>query len=239
MQLNAEHIAHVLNAGAQGVLVARVNSAADVRTILDAANFYPEGKRTVFFTGRGTNFGLDLAGKTAREFSLEVNRETLIGCIIEEVSRSHSLDEILSFPEIDMVHLGPVDLAHSMGWPAKEQVDAAGDKIVAAAVSAGKAMSTTWGVRSGTSQVSDMADVLAKGYRMFVLSPRASFVPAVPTSFNMQARRLDRQVSPSSLPPPGHKNDVVQGVSFAAMLAMAASTSAATSKPIHRNRFTC
>src|SRR5436305_8081072 len=44
MQLNAEHIAHVLNAGAQGVLVARVNSAADVRTILDAAKFHPEGK---------------------------------------------------------------------------------------------------------------------------------------------------------------------------------------------------
>src|SRR4051812_14441325 len=69
MQLNAEHISHVLNAGAQGVLVARVNSAADVRTILDAAKFRPEGKRTVFFTGRGTNFGMDLAGKTERELS--------------------------------------------------------------------------------------------------------------------------------------------------------------------------
>src|SRR4051812_2009196 len=78
MQLNPEHIAHVLNAGAQGVLVARVNSAGDVRTILDAAKFHPEGKRTVFFSGRGTNFGADLAGQSAREFSLEVNRETLI-----------------------------------------------------------------------------------------------------------------------------------------------------------------
>src|SRR5262245_20748215 len=43
MQLNAEHISHVLNAGAQGVLVARVNSAADVRTILNAAKFHTEG----------------------------------------------------------------------------------------------------------------------------------------------------------------------------------------------------
>jgi 2-keto-3-deoxy-L-rhamnonate aldolase RhmA len=175
MQLNAEHISHVLNAGAQGVLIARVNSAADVRTILDAAKFHPEGKRTVFFTGRGTNFGMDLAGKTDREFSLELNRETLIGCIIEEISGVEKLNEIMAFPEIDMIHLGPVDLAHSMVWPAKEKVVAAGDQIVAAAVRAGKAMSTTWGVRAGTSQIADMARVVAQGYRMFVLSPRAFF----------------------------------------------------------------
>ncbi len=175
MQLNVEHISHVLNAGAQGVLIARVNSAADVRTILDAAKFYPEGKRTVFFTGRGTNFGMDLAGKSERELSISLNHETLIGCIIEEISGVEKLDEILAFPEIDMIHLGPVDLAHSMGWPAKEKVVAAGDQIVAAAVSAGKAMSTTWGARAGTSQHADMARVLAQGYRMFVLSPRAVF----------------------------------------------------------------
>jgi 4-hydroxy-2-oxoheptanedioate aldolase len=175
MQLNPEHIHHVLNAGAQGILVARVNSAAEVRAILDAAKFYPEGKRTIFFNGRMTNFGMDLAGKNEREFSLELNRETLVGCIIEEISGVNNLKEILAFPEIDMIHLGPVDLAHSMEWPAKEKVVAAGDQIVTAAVSAGKVMSTTWGVRTGTSQVADMTGILAKGYRMFALSPRAFF----------------------------------------------------------------
>jgi hypothetical protein len=54
-------------------------------------------------------------------------------------------------------------------------VDAASDEIVAAAVKAGKAMSTTWGARKGTSEASDMMDALAKGYRMFVVSPRAYF----------------------------------------------------------------
>jgi staphyloferrin B biosynthesis citrate synthase len=175
MQLNPEHIAHVLSAGAQGVLVARVNSAADVRTILDAAKFHPEGKRTIFFNGRATNYRLDLAGASEREFSRDLNRETLIGCIIEEISGVEKLAEIMAFPEIDMIHLGPADLAHSMAWPAKEKVDAASEQIIATAVKAGKAMSTTWGARKGTSEASDMTDALAKGYRMFVVSPRAYF----------------------------------------------------------------
>jgi 4-hydroxy-2-oxoheptanedioate aldolase len=175
MQNNPEHIAHVLCAGAQGVLVARVNSAADVRAILDAAKFHPEGKRTVFFNGRNTNYRLDLGDKAPAEFSLDVNRETMVGCIIEEISGVKNLDEILAFPEIDMIHLGPEDLAHSMGWPDKAQVAAAGEKIVAGAVKAGKFMSTTWGARAGTSEESEMAANLAKGYRMFVVQPRAYF----------------------------------------------------------------
>lgn len=110
---------------------------------MDAAKFRPEGKRTIFLNGRSTNFGKDLAGKSEREVSLELNHEALIGCIIEEISGIGKLNEIMAFPESDMIHLGPVDLAHSMGWPAKEEASAAGDQIVAAAVSAGKVMSTT------------------------------------------------------------------------------------------------
>ena len=175
MQNNPEHIAHVLCAGAQGILVARVNSAADVRAILDAAKFHPEGKRTVFFNGRNTNYRLDLGGKTPAEFSLDVNRETLIGCIVEEKTGVANLAEILAFPEVDMIHHGPEDLAHSMGWPDKAQVAACTEKIVAGAVKAGKFMSTTWGARAGTSEESEMGGNLAKGFRMFVVQPRAYF----------------------------------------------------------------
>ena len=175
MQNNPEHIAHVLCAGAQGILVARVNGAADVRAILDAAKFHPEGRRTVFFNGRNTNYRLDLGGKTPAEFSLDVNRETLIGCIVEENTGVNNLAEILAFPGIDMIHHGPEDLAHSMGWPDKAQVAAGTDRIVAGAVKAGKFMSTTWGARAGTSEESEMAGSLAKGFRMFVVQPRAYF----------------------------------------------------------------
>jgi 2-keto-3-deoxy-L-rhamnonate aldolase RhmA len=176
MQLNPEHIMHVLGAGAQGVLVARVNTPEDVRTILDAAKFHPEGRRTLFFNGRGHNFRMDIEpGQSQQAFTQDVNRETMIGCIIEEITGVNNLDKILAFPEIDMIHLGPMDLAHSMHWPAKEESDRAGEKIVAESVKAGKAMSTTWGARAGTSEDANVAGIMAQGYRMFTVSPRAYF----------------------------------------------------------------
>lgn len=53
-------ILHALNAGAQGVLVTRITSKADVQAVLDAAKFHPEGKRTVYHGGRAGNFGRDV-----------------------------------------------------------------------------------------------------------------------------------------------------------------------------------
>ena len=98
-----------------------------------------------------------------------------LGCIVEEVTGVNNLAEILAFSGIDMIHHGPEDLAHSMGWPDKAQVAAGTDRIVAGAVKAGKFMSTTWGARAGTSEEAEMAGNLAKGFRMFVVQPRAYF----------------------------------------------------------------
>ena len=170
MQNNPERIQHLLNAGAQGVLIARVNDANDVRAILAAAKFHPEGKRTVFYNGRGGDFGLAVAPGECRQWTLDTNRETLIGCIIEEITGVNELANILAFPEIDMIHLGPWDLAHSMGWPPQDEVRDLGDKIVSEATKAGKAMSTTWG-----GSADKWSDALAKGYRMFTVSPRGYF----------------------------------------------------------------
>ncbi len=61
MQNNPELMLHSLNGGAKGILVARVNSAADARAVVDASKYHPEGKRTVFFRSRGGNFTLDVA----------------------------------------------------------------------------------------------------------------------------------------------------------------------------------
>src|ERR1700761_1418909 len=58
---DAERIQHVLNAGAQGVVVARTNTVEDVANILYAAKFHPHGQRTIFYNGRGGDFGLAVA----------------------------------------------------------------------------------------------------------------------------------------------------------------------------------
>lgn len=192
MELNTEHIAHVLNAGAQGILIARVNGPDQVRILLDAAKFHPEGRRTIFFNGRATNYRQDLAGMSDQAFSLELNEEILIGCIIEEISGAEHLADILAFPEIDMIHLGPADLAHSMGWPEQRVVEAVSDRIVGAALDAGKALSTTWGVRAGASEDAELSHAFSRGYRMFAVSPR-SYFKAGGAQFLRHAEALGRQ----------------------------------------------
>ena len=166
LQNNPERILHVLDTGAQGVLVARVNSRADAQAIVDAAKFQPEGKRTIYYRGRGGNFGLDIT--SAQQWTQEMNRETLIACIIEEITGVNNLGEILAMPEVDMIDLGPLDLAHSMGWPTQQEVDGLADKIVTESIKVGKAVVT----RGDTST---MPKALAKGFRAFSVSPRSYF----------------------------------------------------------------
>ena len=81
-----------------------------------------------------------------------------------------------------MIDLGPLDLAHSMGWPAQQEVDKLVDKIVVDSVKAGKAVFTMGSVQN-------MPGALAKGFRIFTVSPRGFFQSGAP-EFLTQARQL-------------------------------------------------
>lgn len=168
MHNNPELILHALDGGAQGVLVARVNSAADAGAVIDSAKFHPEGKRTVFFRSRGGNFTLDVAESSPRQWSLDINRETMIGCIIEEIDGVRNLNEILSLSEIDFIDLGPLDLAHSMGWPDQAEVNGHIDRIVSDSVKAGKAVASP-------ATAENLFDLLDRGFRMLTISPLSFF----------------------------------------------------------------
>jgi 2-keto-3-deoxy-L-rhamnonate aldolase RhmA len=168
MQNNPELMLHALNAGAQGILIARVNSAADARAVIDAAKFHPEGRRTVFFRSRGGSFALDVAETSPKQWSLDINRETMIGCIIEEIDGVRNLDEILSIPEIDFIDLGPLDLAHSMGWADQAEVNGHIARIVSDSVKAGKAVASP-------ATAETISGILDKGFRMLTVSPIVFF----------------------------------------------------------------
>ena len=168
MQNNPELMLHALCGGAQGILAARVNSASDARAVIDAAKYHPEGKRTVFFRSRGGNFAMDAAASSPKQWSLDINRETMIGCIIEEIDGVKNLDEILAISEIDFIDLGPLDLAHSMGWPEQAEVNGLVDKIVSDSVKAGKAVVSP-------AEIETLPDLLEKGFRMLTVSPLKYF----------------------------------------------------------------
>ena len=168
---DAERIQHVLKAaGAQGIVVARVNTVDHVRNILYAAKFHPHGQRTIFYNGRGGDFGLAVAPGQSQQWTVDSNNETMVGCIIEEITGYNNLPAILAFPEVDMIHLGRWDLSHQMGWPETSEVDSKVDHIIAELAKAGKAVSATW---HGTMDRWEQA--VAKGNRMFTVSPRGYF----------------------------------------------------------------
>ena len=169
-------ILRLMNAGAQGVLITRVRSLAEMRASVDAAKFHPEGKRTVYHGGRAGSFGREVNAPEGSNpemigWTHRINEEIIIGCTIEEKSAVDELDAILAIPSLDFIGIGPGDLAHSMGWPPQSEVDALVDRIREASVAAGKTVFIP-------ASVEDMAKGLDMGFRAFAFSPRAALQSA-------------------------------------------------------------
>ncbi len=174
--LDPRLILRLLNAGAGGILATRVTSLADVRAVLDAAKFHPEGNRTVYHGGRAGSFGRDVNAPEGSNpqmigWTHGINEETIVGCTIEDIRAVNEMGEILAIPALDFIGIGPGDLAHSMGWPPQDEVDALTEKIREASVAAGKTVFIP-------ASVGDMPAALEKGFRAFAFSPRGALQSA-------------------------------------------------------------
>jgi 4-hydroxy-2-oxoheptanedioate aldolase len=107
-------IMRVLDAGAMGVLVPNITSAAQARAIVSAAKY-----KTARTEGtRGACPRVRAAGHQAHDwpaFSEWSNDNTMVWLLVEGVEGIQHLDDILETPGIDAIMLGPFDLSVSMG----------------------------------------------------------------------------------------------------------------------------
>ncbi|KAJ5172206.1 Pyruvate/Phosphoenolpyruvate kinase-like domain-containing protein [Penicillium capsulatum] len=131
-------IKRALDAGAHGIVVPQINTAEEARAVVQCSKFPPQGVR-----GQGSAFPAIAHGIDLPTYMRTAN-ETLITCVqIESQAGVDNVDAICAVPGVDMVFIGPNDLALSvLGYvPAKgnepEFVDAI-DKTVAAARKHGK-----------------------------------------------------------------------------------------------------
>jgi 4-hydroxy-2-oxoheptanedioate aldolase len=108
---DAAQIGAALDAGAAGVLVPQVSSAAEAARAVRAARFVPEGAR-----GANPWVGAGGYGFAPRWF-VEANAATAVLVMIEGADGLRAMREIVAVPGIDSVFLGPVDLSHSLGVP--------------------------------------------------------------------------------------------------------------------------
>jgi 4-hydroxy-2-oxoheptanedioate aldolase len=131
-------IKRALDTGAHGIMVPQINNADEARAIVASSKFPPQGVR-----GQGSAFPAIGHGLTTPEYMKSAN-ETIITMIqIETKDGVENVEEICAVEGVDMVFIGPNDLAMSLlGYvPARGNepvfVEAV-EKVIAAARKYGK-----------------------------------------------------------------------------------------------------
>ena len=130
-------VGRTLDFGADGLMIPRVESAAEVVETLTWMRWPPAGIRGVALPNRGGGYGEGThAGLAARNASV-------LGVFqLESLAAVEAADEIAAIEGVDVLFIGPADLSHSMGIPGqfREPVFVAAlDRVVAAARRHGKA----------------------------------------------------------------------------------------------------
>jgi len=100
-----------LEAGAGGIMAAQVRSAREVENIVRWAKFHPQGLRGFNATGYDGNYGT----LPPKEYVEKANAETFIASQIEHVDALNQVTQIAAIPRVDVLFVGPADLAQSMG----------------------------------------------------------------------------------------------------------------------------
>jgi 2-dehydro-3-deoxyglucarate aldolase len=110
-------IKKVLDAGADGIIVPMVNSAADVQKLINYTYYPPHGKRGVGLN-RAQNYGLGF-----KEYQEKLKKEIIVIAQIEHIDAINNLEDILAFDELDATLIGPYDLSASLNLPGQYDQD--------------------------------------------------------------------------------------------------------------------
>ncbi len=151
-------IGRVLDAGADAVIIAMVESAAQAAAAVAATRYAPVGVRS--FGPLRASLGTDPAALEAR---------TSVFAMIETAAGLHALDEICAVPGLSGIYVGPADLAISLGYGPAEastqpEVRDAMTRIQATASAAG----LVTGIHAGAGKVGKA--MAGWGFRMITLA---------------------------------------------------------------------
>jgi len=148
-------IGRVLDWGAHAVMVPHVNSADEARAIVEAMRWPPEGKRGFSRSVRSNRYGLPGPG---------VKSPARLYAQIETGRAVTRIEEIAAVPGVDVLFVGPADLAVSLSAePMGFDGEAALARVAAAAA--------TRGIEAGllVRDETDMPKRRAQGYTQIAL----------------------------------------------------------------------
>ncbi len=120
-----------LEAGADGIMAARLNSAAEARQFVTWCKFAPQGDRGLNSGG----FDARYTFKPLDQFTREANDENFVLIQIETLGALDEVEQIAAVDGVDMLFLGPADMSQALGhigqvdhpkvWEAIEAISAA------------------------------------------------------------------------------------------------------------------
>lgn len=106
-------MSRVLDCGVSGLIVPDVETAEQARDVVAMSKFAPEGKRSV---GGGAVL-FDYKLPSPREVAEQLNRETLVICMLETAKAIENAEEIAATPGVDVLHIGCGDFLVDIGKP--------------------------------------------------------------------------------------------------------------------------
>jgi len=112
--LHFQPLSRVLDLGARGVMVPRVETRAQAEEIVSQLKYAPAGRR-----GVALGIAHDLYRAGGPEFFQQANEDIVVILLLETAKAFENLDAIVSVPGIDIAWMGHYDLTVSMGIPAQ------------------------------------------------------------------------------------------------------------------------
>jgi 2-keto-3-deoxy-L-rhamnonate aldolase RhmA len=142
-----DRVLPLLTAGIRGIEVPNLRNRRHAEQIVEMTRFPPRGRRTYYTQTRGARYGIGIDEGRWRQ---ETDEQLLVIGMIEDIATVERLDEILTVDGIDAFHVGPLDLAQSMGNPPRAQLEAVITEVVTRCVAAGRptavGVATPWGI---------------------------------------------------------------------------------------------
>lgn len=107
-----ERVGRILDAGAQGLMLPRVKTPAEVEAFVSALKYPPVGRR-----GMAAGLGnTDFQGVSTQEYINFSNEETLVIIQIETREAVDNVEALAAVPGVDVFFVGPDDLSISLGF---------------------------------------------------------------------------------------------------------------------------
>ena len=173
-------ILRFMDTGAQGALIPFVNTADDAERAVQSIKYQPRGQRGLAGI-RAAGFGRT---GSLGDYVEKANIETLVVAQIETAEGVANLDEIVKVNDVDVIFIGPNDLANSLGHAGNiphPDVQAAMNKIADTALDSGKVLGLMIYNSEGARQWRD------KGAR-FITVPFESIMTTAMTNFLKESK---------------------------------------------------